>query len=133
MAAACNSNIPFFTTCAAKVGIRRARGKFIMLTDSDSMLPLPSLRALLEVLDRSEEKAPSGSSWELGEVHLEETRIVGTANPDAPPLINPIMPIFAINDFPKSALDKKHVNEMISLVSQKSHLKVEIFLVIGFI
>lgn len=46
-----NMQVSFFTTCAVNVGVRRAAGDFIMLADSDSMMPLPSLKALLEVLD----------------------------------------------------------------------------------
>lgn len=46
-----NSQVSFFTTCAVNVGVRRAKGEFIMLADSDSMMPLPSLDALLKVLD----------------------------------------------------------------------------------
>jgi hypothetical protein len=44
-------SVSFFTTCAVNVGVRRAAGQFIMLADSDSMMPLPSLDALLKVLD----------------------------------------------------------------------------------
>lgn len=51
VAKARNPMAAFFTTCAVNVGVRRAVGAFIMLADSDSMMPLPSLKALLEVLD----------------------------------------------------------------------------------
>lgn len=51
VAKARNMQVSFFTTCAVNVGVRRASGKFIMLADSDSMMPLPSLKALLELLD----------------------------------------------------------------------------------
>lgn len=50
VAAARNPLLSFFTTCAVNVGVRRARGEFIMLADSDSMTPLPALKSLLEVL-----------------------------------------------------------------------------------
>ncbi len=40
----------FFTTCAVNVGVRRAKGEFIMLADSDSMMPLPALESLLDIL-----------------------------------------------------------------------------------
>jgi len=39
------------STLAVNVGIRRARGEYIMLTDSDSMMPSPSLNALLNLLE----------------------------------------------------------------------------------
>jgi hypothetical protein len=51
VAKARNMQVSFFTTCAVNVGVRRAEGEFIMLADSDSMMPLPSLKALLETLD----------------------------------------------------------------------------------
>jgi len=51
VAKARNMQVSFFTTCAVNVGVRRAEGEFIMLADSDSMMTLPSLKALLEVLD----------------------------------------------------------------------------------
>jgi hypothetical protein len=51
VAKARNMQVSFFTTCAVNVGVRRADGEFIMLADSDSMMPLPSLKALLETLD----------------------------------------------------------------------------------
>ncbi len=51
VAKARNMLVPFFTTCAVNVGIRRAEGQFIMLADSDSMMPRSSLNALLNVLD----------------------------------------------------------------------------------
>lgn len=46
-----NPLVSFFTTCAVNVGVRRAKGEFIMLADSDSMMTLPSLKSLLQVLD----------------------------------------------------------------------------------
>lgn len=51
IAKARNPIASFFTTCAVNVGVRRARGEFIMLADSDSMMPLPALKSLLEILD----------------------------------------------------------------------------------
>lgn len=46
-----NPMVSFFTTCAVNVGVRRAKGEFVMLADSDSMITLPSLQSLLQVLD----------------------------------------------------------------------------------
>ncbi|MDP3675559.1 MAG: hypothetical protein Q8R44_10770 [Novosphingobium sp.] len=45
--------VAFFTTCAVNVGVRRATGQFIMLADSDSIMPAQSLASLLKVLDGS--------------------------------------------------------------------------------
>lgn len=51
VAAARNLTVSFFTTCAVNAGVRRSKGEFIMLADSDSMMPLPALKSLLEVLE----------------------------------------------------------------------------------
>lgn len=44
-------NNKFFTTLAVNIGVRRAKGEFIMLTDSDSMMTLSSLENLIKLLE----------------------------------------------------------------------------------